>query len=464
MQTLPPEIMVLMREFAPLLDARVFEYATILVVGAILAPRKRTVTSALRVMGLMDEKQYQNYHRVLNRAKWSSLAVSKVLLLLIVAAFVPAGMPVILAADETLERRYGREIKMLGMFRDPVRSSRKHTVVTPGLRWVSMAVVVEVPWSKRRWALPFLTVLAPSKKVNLANGKRHKTSPHWVRQMICQVRLWLPDRELILLTDGGLAAIETGHRSINFQNSVRYVSRLRLDAALYAAPKPKPAGRPGPQASIGERLPSPQDLLDDPNTVWDLHEVAWYGGARRVIETTTGVALWYNTGQKPLPIRYIVVRDPLGKLEPAAFFATDPEAFPSSPYAPVSTLSPFQILTWFIWRWNEEVTFEDVREHLGFETQRQWNDLAILRTSPALLGLFSFVTLLAHALLGDDELPVRQTAWYIKDEATFADVLAFVRRYLWEKVQLQTYGPDLHTLGVPASAWRDLIEFLAYAA
>ncbi|MBN1284833.1 MAG: hypothetical protein JXB47_05510, partial [Anaerolineae bacterium] len=131
-----------------------------------------------------------------------------------------------------------------------------------------------------------------------------------------------------------------------------------------------------------------------------------------------------------MPIRYIVVRDPLGKLEPAAFFATDPAAFPRSPYAPVSTLSPFQVLTWFIWRWNEEVTFEDVREHLGFETQRQWNGLlAILRTSPAIVGLFSFVTLLAHALLGDDALPVRQTTWYIKDEATFADVLAFVRRY-----------------------------------
>lgn len=105
-----------------------------------------------------------------------------------------------------------------------------------------------------------------------------------------------------------------------------------------------------------------------------------------------------------------------------------------------------------------------MREHLGFETQRQWNDLAILRTSPAILGLFSFVTLLAHALLGKDELPVRQTAWYVKDEATFADVLAFVRRYLWEEIQLQPYGQNPHTLEVPASAWRDLIEFLAYAA
>lgn len=190
----------------------------------------------------------------------------------------------------------------------------------------------------------------------------------------------------------------------------------------------------------------------------------WYSGERRLVETTTGVALWYTTGQKPLPIRYIVVRDPLGKLEPAAFFATDPDAFPSTPDQAVSTLSPFQILDWFIARWNEEVTFEDVRQHLGFETQRQWSDLAILRTSPAILGLFSFVTLLAHALLGDDELPVRQAAWYVKEEATFADVLAFVRRYLWEEVQLQTYGSTPHTLEIPAAAWWDLLEVLAYAA
>jgi hypothetical protein len=464
MPTLPREIMVLMNEFAPLLDARVMEYAKVLVVGAILAPGKRTVTSALRVTGLIEEAQYQNYHRVLNRAKWSSLAVSKVLLLLIVSTLVPAGMPVILAVDETIERRCGRKIKMLGMFRDPVRSSRKHTVITPGLRWISMMLVVEVPWSSRPWALPFLTVLAPSKKANHANGKRHKTSPRWVRQMVCQVRVWLPDHDLVLITDGGLVAIETGHRCNRFRKPVRYVSRLRLDASLYAAPKPKPASRPGPQPRVGKRLPSPQALIEDPNTIWDRHEVDWYGGERRLVETVTGVALWYNTGQKPLPIRYIVVRDPLGKLEPAAFFATDPAAFPTTPYQPASTLSPFQILDWFIKRWNEEVTFEDVREHLGFETQRQWNDLAIARTSPAILGLFSFVTLLAHALLGDDQLPVRQAAWYFKSEATFADVLAFVRRHLWEEVQLQPYGPDPHTLEVPAAAWQDLLEVLAYAA
>lgn len=264
MPTLPTEIMVLLNAFAPLLDARVFENAKILVIGAILAPGKRTVTSALRVTGLIEEAQYQNYHRVLNRAKWSGLAASKILLLLIVATFIPPGMPVILIADETIERRYGRKIKMLGMFRDAVKSSRKHTVITPGLRWVSMMVLVKVPWSSRLWALPFLTVLAPSRKVNEANGKRHKTSPHWVRQMICQVRLWLPDREVILGTDGGLAAIETGHRCINFRQPVRYFSRLRLDASLYAAPKPKPASQPGPQSRVGERLPSPQDLLDDP--------------------------------------------------------------------------------------------------------------------------------------------------------------------------------------------------------
>jgi len=464
MLTVPTEIMVLMNGFAPLLDPRVWEYAKVLVIGAILAPRKRTVTSALRVTGLQADAQFQNYHRVLNRAVWSSLQVSKVLLALIVAAFVPPDAPVILVVDEKLERRKGKRIKALGYFRDPLRSSKKQAVISAGLRWLSMMLVAPVPWSRRPWALPFLTVLAPSEATDTAHGKRHKTAPRWIRQMLCQVRRWMPDRDLVVITDGGLVAIETGLHCTRLRKRVTYVAPLRLDARLFDPPGPQPGGKRGRKPRVGKRQPTLRARLHDPHTVWDTHEVHGYGGKRRTVQTVTGAALWYTPGAAPLPIRWILVRDPEGKLDPKACFATDPDAFPTDAYQPVSTLSPFQILGWYVMRWSQEVTFQETCAHLGFETQRQWNDRAIARTTPAILGLFAFVVLLAHHLCGDQSLPVQQAAWYVKKEATFSDVMVFVRQYLWTHVQFANSQANTRTLTIPADALHDVLQVLCHAA
>jgi hypothetical protein len=176
MLILPPEIMTVLTPFMQAFSVRVWDWAQVLLVGAVLSPGKRTVTAALRVLGLKDDQQYQNYHRVLNRAKWSGLQVSQILLGLLVTVFVSAGVPIVLGADETLERRRGEKIKAKGIFRDAVRSSHKYTNYSSGLRWVSMMLLVSLPWSDRVWALPFLSVLAPSPKTNAANNKRHKSS------------------------------------------------------------------------------------------------------------------------------------------------------------------------------------------------------------------------------------------------------------------------------------------------
>ena len=224
------EIMVVLGCFAQVFSERTWDWVQVLVVGAILAPGKRTITSVLTVVGLSQEKQYQRYHRVLNRAKWSSLQTSKILLGLLVGAFVSTDGTVILGADETLERRKGKHIKAKGVFRDAVRSSKTYTVKAFGLRWVSMMLLVNVPWSSRVWALPFLTVLAPSEKTNSTNNKRHKTSIDWIMQMISQVRRWLPARQLVLVVDGGLIALKLGHRCLNYTNPVTLVARFRLDA------------------------------------------------------------------------------------------------------------------------------------------------------------------------------------------------------------------------------------------
>src|SRR5256884_496546 len=177
MLTLPKKIIQVLRHFEGALSERVWEWAKVLLIGAVLAPGGRTVTAILRVMGLSDEKQFQNYHRVLNRAKWSSRALSQILLRLLVEMFVPTNAPIVVGLDETIERRRGAKIAAKGIYRDPVRSSKSHFVKTSGLRWISMQVLAEMPWAGRIWGLPFLTVLAPSERYNRTRGRRHKTLP-----------------------------------------------------------------------------------------------------------------------------------------------------------------------------------------------------------------------------------------------------------------------------------------------
>jgi len=208
----------------------------ILAIGAILTPNKRTVTAVLRTMGLKDDAQFQNYHRVLSRAKWSGLAVSRILFGLLITAFLVAGVPLVIGADDTIERCKGKKIQEKGVFRDPVRSSHKYTVHVFGLRWMSMMMIV--PWSSRYWALPFLTVLAPSKKTNETNGKCHKTTIDWIMQMTSVVCRWLPTEKIVLVTDGGLCAVKLGLHCLGLSTPVTWVSRLRLDAVLLWPARP----------------------------------------------------------------------------------------------------------------------------------------------------------------------------------------------------------------------------------
>lgn len=451
MLTLPSEIMTVLKPFMQAFSIRIWDWAQVLLVGAILAPGKRTVTATLQVVGLKDEKQFQNYHRVLNRAKWSGLQVSRILLGLLVTTFIALDLPVVIGADETLERRGGQKIKAKGIFRDAVRSSRKYTNYSSGLRWVSMMLLVPVPWSKRVWGLPFLTVLAPSPKTNEANHKRHKTSIDWVGQMISAVRRWLPEHSLVLVTDGGMAAVKLGLRCLSYSTPVTFVTRLRLDAALHALPEPQPAGKRGPKPKKGERLSSLKRLLIDPLTCWTSHEPDWYGGKTHPIEVATGTCLWYTPSYDPLPIRWVLVRDPLGKLEPTAFLATNQAA------------APLQILRWFIMRWSVEVTFQEARAHLGLETQRQWSDLAIQRTTPALLGMFSLVTLLAQHLSQGNSLPVRNTAWYVKSKPTFSDAIALVRYHLWTNMKFVKSPAESGYPAISNSIFNGLVETICYA-
>src|SRR6266705_4167266 len=208
MRDLPQAIIHVLRHFELAFSERVWEWANVLLVGTILAPGKRTVTAASRVMGLSDEAQFQNYHRVLNRDRWSSRALSRILLHLLVTAFVPPDAVILVGMDDTIERRRGAKIAAKGIYRDPVRSSQSHFVKASGLRWLSMQLLAPVPWAQRVWSLPFFTVLAPSERYHQERGRPHKTLPDWGRQMIRQLRRWLPDRALVVVVDSTYAVLE----------------------------------------------------------------------------------------------------------------------------------------------------------------------------------------------------------------------------------------------------------------
>jgi DDE superfamily endonuclease len=452
MHTLPAPMIRVLAPFAPLFSRRVWRHVQPLLVGTILAPGKRTVTAALRVMGLEQAPQFQRYHRVLNRAVWSSREASRLLLGLLAQAFAPDG-PLVLGLDETLERRRGAKIAAKGIYRDPVRSSHSHFAKASGLRWVCLMLLVPIPWAGRVWALPFLTALAPSERYHRDRGKPHKTLTDWGRQLLLLVRRWWPERALVVVADSTYACLALLARCRALPNPITMITRLRLDAALYAPAPPRRPGQPGRPRLKGQRLPTLAAQLADPATAWTPITVAnWYGRGERTVEVASDTAVWYHTGRPPVPLRWVLIRDPLAGFVPQALLCTDP------------TVDPARVVDWFVLRWQLEATFQEARRHLGVETQRQWSDLAIRRTTPALLGLFSLVTLYAHRRFTADAAAVRRAAWYAKARPTFADALALTRRELWAHAGFRTSpaGPDL--VLIPRSLVDRLTDTLCYAA
>lgn len=432
--------------FAPVFrQQRTWRHAQLLLIGAILVPGKRTVTSLLRIAGLTRERRFTTYHRVLNRAAWASHAAARLLLGLLLAAFAPNG-PVVLGIDDTIERRRGKRINAKGIYRDPVRSSKGHFVKASGLRWLSLMLLAPIPWAGRIWALPFLTALAPSERYCRKHGRRHKKLTDWARQMALQARRWLPEREIVLLGDSSFAALD--FLVTLARHGITCITRLRLDAALY---EPAPLRRPGTVGrprTKGARLSNLSDVLVDEATCWRPVAVpAWYGERERVVEICSATAVWRHAGLPILPIRWVLLRDPQKRFDPQALLCTDPGC------------DPLQIVRWFVQRWQVEVTFREVRDHLGVETQRQWSDLAIARTTPCLLGLFSVVTLLAARLGPQARLAVATAAWYRKTRPTFADTLAAVCRHMWADHGFLTSRHAAEaTIPLP-----DLREGIAYA-
>jgi hypothetical protein len=393
--------------FAPVFSRPVWQHVKVLLTGAVLAPGKRTVTAILQIMGRSAAPDFHTYHRVLNRAVWSPLTASRLLLRLLVAVFIPRGV-VVFGLDDTIERRRGEQITAKGIYRDPVRSSHTHFVKVSGLRWLACMVLTPLSWADRVWALPFLTVLCPSERFYEQRGRRHQPLPARAWQMIRLLRRWLPERKIVCVADSSFAVLELLDQVKRLPRASA-ITRLRLDAALYDPPPHRAPGTKGRPRLKGKRRPTLEAVLVDDRTHWTpVHVEQWYGEGPRDVEVATDTAVWYHAGKPPVAIRWVLIRDPQKRFKPQALLSTNLEQMPE------------QMLPWFVRRWTMEVTFAEARAHLGMETPRQWSERAIARTTPALLSLYAIVTLTAHLLMEKGMTSVRSTAWYQKTRPTFS--------------------------------------------
>jgi len=429
--------------------APTWSHLLVLVMGALLAPGKRTVTSCLRITGRADVTNFATYHQFLNRARWNPRLLARHLLSIVVTRLVPEG-PVVIGMDDTIERRWGQRIAARGIYRDPIRSSHGHFVKASGLRWLSFMVLSPVPWAKCIKAMPVLTILCPSERYSQKMLRRHKMLTDWARQGLLQICRWLPGRQMIFVGDSSFA-VHTLAAAL--PDRATLITRLRLDANLFAAPSQRHEHTLGRPAQKGHPLPKLKTVLKDPNTSWQQIAVSsWYARqTNKVLDITSGTALWYRRGTPPKHIRWVIVRDPTNRREPQAFMSTNTD------------LDPVEIISYYVRRWQIEVTVAETRAHLGVETQRQWNDKAILRTTPSLMALYSLVTLWACDLLGPNSLPYA-ASWYKKTNCTFSDAIGAVRILLWQQdiYRQSTFSRDIPK--IPPGRIKRMAEALCFAA
>lgn len=436
--SLSPSIIAILWPFSVLFSRPSWFTSLDLLLGAILCRGKRTVTGILRAIGLSQNKGFSKYHRILNSLDWSLKRGSEILLKMLLK-MVGNERPVILI-DETLERRKGKKIRAKGYYRDAVRSSRSQVVNTMGLKWLVMALSFRFSFAKRAFALPFFTVLEPSEKSTKKQGKAHKTTLDWSIQMVLQLVRWAPAIPFILVGDGGFACAKLALTC--FKYNIALVSRLKMNARIYALPEETPAGKRGRKPKKGQRLISFKEMLQMEDLPWEEVEIAGYDGKKKKIKYLTNTSMWGADGFCPIAIRWVLVKDPTGEMDPLPLMSTD------------VTLTAIKIIELYVDRWGLEVTFFEAREHLGVETQKQWSDKAIARTTPILMSLYTIVCLIGHRLNEEAPLITEKTAWYDKETVTFSDLLKAVRVELWKdnlffrkefsdpsvKIQLQDEG------------------------
>ena len=425
-----------------------FQRAIVLVLGAILSPRYRTVTAMLRAAGPLAMGHWSSFHRVLSRAPWSGFALARVLAAMILE-LVPKDQPAVCPVDDTNPQHKGKCVYGKGKHHDACRSTHSHMVWVWGHKWVVLAINVKFAFASRPWALPVLCALYRPEELNKSEGRRHKTPIRLAMQLMATLMHWFPDRKFILVGDGGYASHQLARFCHRHRRRLTLISRFHGDANLYEAPTPKRAGRGGRPRTKGRKLPSPGKVVEKSRA--KRFTVAWYGGKTRRVELIWGEGCWYKSGEGLVPIRWVHVHDAQGTHRDEYFYTTD------------TTLPPQQIVGLFTGRWSIEVTFQEVRTHLGFSTPRNWSAKSVLRTAPCLLGLFSVVSLAFQKHTHGQGVRPLSFAWYVKTNITFTDAMTCVRRLCWREVLKQS-PKHAGVLKLPNSLRLMLLDHLSRAA
>lgn len=403
----------LLREFAPAFTRPTFARAVVLALAAILTVGRRSVQNLLRTAGALAPGHPSSYHRVLSQRAWSLLPLGRALTAHILRHFVPDG-PVILAGDDTVDEHRGGRVYGKGCHRDSVRSSHGYTAFRWGHKWVVLCVLVQFPFASRPWALPILVALYRSPKVDQAEGRRHKTCPDLMRQLLASLLHAFPGRRFVFAGDGGFGTHDLADFASRHPDRLTLISRFYPKAALYGPPPPR-TGRAGRPRKRGGRAPSPEQVVQSARR--RRLEVSWYGGQPRAVEVVTGTGHWWRAGKGLVLVRWVYVHDLTGTHRDEYFFSTDP------------ALSPAQIVEAYTGRWSIETTFQEMRRHLGLETTSVRTKASVLRTAPCLFGLYSVVALTFAGLPQAERRP--SVTWTGKSTVTFSDAITAVRRRLW---------------------------------
>lgn len=433
----------------------VYQSITVLAIGAILCPKIRTISRCLRVMGLHEEENYGRYYYALNKAKWSCLSLSKTLLKMVIPYAAGEDSVLRFNIDDTLVRRYGKHIKLKGNHHDAVRSRGRKKVISQGIRWLSLQLSCKVPWSKRYWSLPIMTIACPSKKTCAKEKLRYRSCCERSRTIFALLRRWLPDQAIEVVADNGFQTAEL--YLVADKLGITLITRSRADINLYdPAPKNLPKGRRGPKPQKGAKQSKLPERVENKLLTFTPMKLIWYQQELIDVEYATGTALWYRDGVPPTPIRWLFVTSSDKRFKPTYFTATCFQAF-----------TPELLLQDYRHRWNCEVTFQDLRFSLGLETQRHWSDTAINRITPLIFGLYSIIVLFVSDLKLD-EIPRYHAAWYpssVKSDASFHDILACARSYLWDdflELSDSHFSPQVSL--IPYHLVRALRDTLAFAA
>lgn len=391
-----------------------------IIMGWILCNGKRTISGIIRAAGYEAAKSHDAYQNFFSKSKWSVELLWKTFFLLIVQLLNLKDNPIRLAGDDTLVKHYGRKIWGAGLYRDAVRSSKKHTAYAWGLNWVVLVLIVEVPILKGQFiALPILATLnpkTPGSKKKGQGAKKKKTSVVLMVDMINTVVSWLPNAQFIFCGDGAFAAVAK-----HLPKNVSLVSRIRCDAAVYALPKKRIQGKSGRPATKGERLPTPQEKANS-KSGWKKYQLILYGKeVQRLV--LIYIALWYEVCPHS-PVKIVIVRDPLGKKEDEYFFTTD------------RTMRPEDIIFCYTGRWPIEVVFRETKQYMGIKDTQARRKEAVLRTTPFCLWLNSAIKLwfiIESQETSTPRIPMIDNWYTNKETISFQDMLGALRLHFWEE-------------------------------